>query len=106
MAKDIPIEQLRGRTLGRILVKMGVLTREKVHQCLTLQKKKGGQNLLGQVMIELGMVDEKQLKKALAAQSGMEYVDVTGLDIDKAVISQVPAQMANAYRVLPLEYDK
>ncbi|MGD0785786.1 MAG: ATPase, T2SS/T4P/T4SS family [Sedimentisphaerales bacterium] len=106
MAKDIPLEQLRGRTLGRILVKMGILTREKVHQCLAVQKKKGGQVQLGQIMLELGMVDEKQLKKALAAQGGMEYVDLAGLEIDQAIISQIPAQMANAYRVIPLEYDK
>jgi type IV pilus assembly protein PilB len=105
MAKDIPIEQLRGRTLGRILVKLGVLTREKVHQCLAVQKKKGDGILLGQVMLELGMVDQKQLQKALAAQRGMEYVDLAGSEIEHSVIEQIPAQMANAYRVVPLEYD-
>ena len=106
MAKDIPIEQLRGRTLGRILVKMGILTREKVHECLSVQKKKGGGILLGQVMLELGLIDEKQLRKALAAQRGMEYVDLAGVELRQEVISQIPAQMANAYRVVPLQYDK
>jgi len=106
MAKDIPIEQLRGRTLGRILVKMGILTREKVHECLSVQKKKGGGILLGQVMLELGLIDEKQLRKALAAQRGMEYVDLAGAELRQEVISQIPAQMANAYRVVPLQYDK
>jgi len=37
-----PIEQLRGRTLGRVLIKMGVLTREKVHECLKIQKQRRG----------------------------------------------------------------
>ena len=106
MAKDIPIEQLRGRTLGRILVKMGVLTREKIHQCLAVQQKKGGQVSLGQVMLELGMINDKQLKKALAAQRGMEYADLAGMDIEKSIIDLIPAQMATAYRVIPLEYDK
>jgi len=106
MAKDIPIEQLRGRTLGRILVKMGILTREKVHECLAVQKKKGGGILLGQVMLELGLIDEKQLRRALAAQRGMEYVDLAGAELRQEVISQIPAQMANAYRVVPLQYDK
>lgn len=106
MAKDIPVEQLRGRTLGRILVKMGILTRDKVHQCLAVQKKKGGGVLLGQIAIELGMIDEKQIRKALAAQRGMEYADLAGMEIGKFIIEQVPAQMANAYRVVPLEYDK
>lgn len=105
MAKDIPIEQLRGRTLGRILVKMGLLTREKVHQCLDVQAKKGGGILLGQVMIELGMINDKQLQKALAAQRGIEYVDLAGIEIPHSVLEQIPAQMAMAYRVVPLEFD-
>ncbi|MEN6387148.1 MAG: ATPase, T2SS/T4P/T4SS family, partial [Phycisphaerales bacterium] len=106
MAKDIPIEQLRGRALGRILVKMGVLTREKVQQCVDIQKKKGGTVLLGQVMLELAMVDQKQLNKALSAQRGMDFVELGGQDVEKTVIELIPAQMANAYRVVPLEYNK
>ncbi len=106
MAKDIPIEQLRGRTLGRILVKMGILTREKIHECLSIQKKKGGGIGLGQVILELGLIDEKQLRRALAAQRGMEYVDLAGIELSHEIISQIPAQMANAYHVVPLEYDK
>jgi type IV pilus assembly protein PilB len=106
MAKDIPIEQLRGRTLGRILVKMGVLTREKVHEALVVQKKQGGGKQLGQVMVELGWIDDKQLRRVLAAQRGMEYMDLSGIELSREVIEQIPAQMANAYRVVPLQYDK
>jgi len=106
MAKDIPIEQLRGRTFGRILVKMGILTREKVHECLSIQKKQGGGKLLGQVMLELGLIDDKQLRRVLAAQRGMEYVDLAGIELSHEIIAQIPAQMANAYRVVPLQYDK
>ncbi|MCX5634094.1 MAG: ATPase, T2SS/T4P/T4SS family [Phycisphaerae bacterium] len=106
MAKDIPIDQLRGRTLGRILVKMGILTREKVQECLVVQKKQGGGKQLGDVIRELGLIDEKQLRKALAAQRGMEYVDLAGLELSHEVIELIPAQMANAYRVVPILYDK
>ena len=60
MAKAIPpIEQLRSRTLGRVLIKMGILTRDKVHQCLQLQKKRGSKVKIGQIFIELGLIDEK-----------------------------------------------
>lgn len=106
MAKDIPIEQLRGRTLGRILVKMGILTREKIQECLIIQKKQGGEKQLGDVIRELGLVDEKQLRKALAAQRGMEYVDLAGVELSREVVELIPAQMANAYRVVPIQYDK
>jgi type IV pilus assembly protein PilB len=101
-----PIEQLRGRTLGRILIKMGVLTREKVHECLKIQKQRPGAVQIGQIFLELGLVDENQLQIALAAQRGMEYVKLSDIDIAADVIEKVPAQMAKTYHIVPIEYNK
>ena len=39
MGKMPAIGQLKGRPLGRVLIKMGKLTRDKVHQALSVQKK-------------------------------------------------------------------
>ena len=112
-----PVEQLRGRTLGRVLIKMGILTREKVHECLKIQKQRRatvrGANIddatlaslrIGQVFLELGLVDEKQLHIALAGQRGMEYVDISGMEVRSEVIERIPAQMAKTYRIVPIEY--
>jgi type IV pilus assembly protein PilB len=85
---------------------MGILTREKVHECLAAQKKQGGGKPLGDVMLGLAVIDEKQLRRALAAQRGMEYVDLAGIELEHDIVEQIPAQMANAYRVVPLQYDK
>jgi type IV pilus assembly protein PilB len=101
-----PIEQLRGRPLGRILMKMGVLSREKVHECLKIQSQRHGTVQIGQIFVELGLVDESQLEIALAAQRGMEYVDIDGLNIPPDVLDKVPAQMAKTYHIVPVEYDK
>ena len=101
-----PIEQLRSRTLGRILTKMGVLTREKVHECLKIQKQRHGTVQIGQIFLELGLIDENQLQIALAAQRGMEYVKLDDIDIPAEVIEKVPAQMAKTYHIVPIEYNK
>jgi type IV pilus assembly protein PilB len=105
--KTLPsIEQLRSRTLGRILTKMGVLTREKVHECLKTQKQRHGTVQIGQIFLELGLIDENQLQIALAAQRGMEYVKLDDIDIPAEVIEKVPAQMAKTYHIVPIEYNK
>ena len=100
-----PVEQLRGRTLGRILIKMGVLSREKVHECLKIQSQRQGVKI-GQIFLELGLVDEVQLQMALAAQRGMEYVSLNGFDIPPDVVEKVPAQMAKTYHIVPIEYNR
>ena len=101
-----PVEQLKGRTLGRILIKMGVLSRDKVHECLKVQGQRQGKVQIGQIFRELGLVDEGQLQMALAAQRGMEYVNLEGLDIPADVVEKVPAQMAKTYHIVPIEYNK
>ena len=100
-----PVEQLRGRTLGRILIKMGALSREKVHECLKIQSQRQGVKI-GQIFLELGLVDEVQLQMALAAQRGMEYVSLDGFDIPPDVVEKVPAQMAKTYHIVPIEYNR
>ncbi len=105
MEKMPSVEQLRGRTLGRILIKMGLLTREKVHECLNVQKRRDGSIKIGQIFLEFGLIDKKQLQIALAAQRGLEYVNINGIDIAPDVIEKVPAQMAKTYSIIPIEYD-
>ncbi len=99
-----PISQLKGRPLGRILIKMGKVTRAQVSEALELQKKKHGP--LGQLLIEMGYVEEADVNRALAAQVGMESIRLADIDIEKTVVDMVPAQMAQAYRIVPTEYDR
>jgi len=103
---SIPIEQLRDRTIGRILIKMGALSREKVHECLKIQQQRHGDIKIGEIFIELGLINEKQLQIALAAQRGMEYVNISDIEIENNVIDKVPMQMAKTYHIVPIEYNE
>ena len=101
---DANIEELKGRPLGRVLVKMGIITRDQVHEALEVQKKRGGP--IGQILVDLGHIDEKARTLSLAYQAGMEYVDLQSIDVPEDVIKQIPSQMATAYKIVPLDYDE
>ena len=64
------------------------------------------QSTLGQLLIELGYVDQEQLNGALGYQQGMDTVDLGDFDIPPNVLEMIPAEMANTYHVLPLQYDE
>ncbi len=98
-----PIEQLRGRQLGRILIKMGRIRRADVDEALEAQKQRGGP--LGAILVELGHITEEDLNLALAAQVGMGSVDLGTMEIPDEVIKLIPVQMANTYKVVPYDYD-
>ena len=101
MADMPPVTQLKGRPLGRVLIKMGKLTREKVHKALSVQKESAGRVPIGQILINLGYIDEKDLSLALAFQLGMAFIDVDALDLAEEVVAKITGQMAMTYRVLP-----
>ncbi len=85
---------------------MGVLSREKVHECLEIQKQRGGGVRIGQIFLELGLVEEVQLQVALAAKRGMEYTSIDGLEIPGDVIEKVPGAMAKTSHIIPIAYSK
>ena len=98
-----PIDQLQGRPIGRVLTKMGKVTREQVVEALDFQKSKGG--ALGRILIDLGYIKETDLNIALAAQKGYELVNLDGVTIPPIAINAVPAQIATTNKVLPIEFD-
>ncbi len=100
----LPVEQLQGRQLGRVLVKMNKVTREQLVEALTFQKSKGG--VLGRILMDLGYIKEADLNIALAAQRGIEYVELEGRVIPQEAIEAVPAQIATTNKVIPITFDK
>ena len=103
MAAKSNIEEFRGRPLGRILVRLRKVNRDQIHEALEVQKEQGGP--LGQVLVDLGYIDADTRAMALGYQAGMDWVDLEKFDIAEDVIRQVPAQMANAYKVIPIAFD-
>lgn len=61
-------EDLRGRPLGSILVKLGKITAEQVARALEMQKAQHG--VIGQLLIAMGAVSEADVEFGLAAQAG------------------------------------
>ena len=94
--------QLKGRKLGRVLTKMGKVTREQVHEALAIQKTR--KVPIGQLLTELGYCTERDVLEALAGQAGMAFVDLAGAEIPAEVIATIPAENAQTYQVVPIEY--
>jgi type IV pilus assembly protein PilB len=97
-----PVSQLKGRNLGRILIKMHKITRTQAAEAREIQKEKGGP--IGQILVELGHVTDEDIQLALAAQVGMEPIDLNKIDIPAEVVALVPAQVANTYKIVPIDW--
>jgi len=103
-SKMPPIEQLRGRQLGRVLIKMGKLRRQQVQEALDIQKQK--REPLGQILKQLGHITEEDLSIARAAQCGMGLVELGKLDIAAEIVATMGAQMARTCQVMPFDLNQ
>lgn len=101
----VDVTELKGRRIGRVLTKLGKVTRDQVHQGLALQQNEKKGKRLGEILVELGLVSPADVMVALAGQAGMRFADLSALEIPDDVINAVPAETANSYQIVPIEFD-
>ncbi len=68
-----------------------------------LNLQKGKNKRLGKILIELGIVNEHQIAEALSRQLNLPLVDCNNYEITKDLLSIVPKKTAEKKIVLPLE---
>jgi type II secretory ATPase GspE/PulE/Tfp pilus assembly ATPase PilB-like protein len=67
-------DAFRQKPLGQILKEMELISEGQVQEALALQRKEGG--VLGQILVRLGYVAQEEVHIALAAQIGIEVIDL------------------------------
>src|SRR6266540_1900361 len=92
------------KPIGQILKEMKLVSEFDVQTALKTQKEKGG--ALGKVLLDQGLITGDDLTKGLAVQSGMEFVDLTRIEITPELLDLVDSNTADTFAVLPVHYDK
>jgi len=87
----------------KILVKHKIVTKEQVIDADKLAKKKNIK--LADALVELEYATEEKVMKAIAAGSGMEYVNLKKVEIPTTAVELMPESTARENTVLPLEMD-
>jgi type IV pilus assembly protein PilB len=88
--------------LGQVLVEDGTLSAEQLRAALAAQVKGGQRLLLGEVLIQLGMVDKDVLLRAVARSRGIEFVAEPAELFEEGAMALVPEAVRKEHRVCPL----
>lgn len=92
------------KRLGDLLLSVGLINEEQLNHALQLQKET--KERLGTLLIDRGVITEKQLIEALQMQLGIEFVDLSKIDIDPRMSAQVPKNIARKFGVVPVRVEK
>ena len=89
-----------GRLLGNLLVTRGFIVQSELDYALTVQSQRGG--LLGQILVDLGLIGEQTLVDLLAEQLRMRVVDLSRIELDATLRTLVPEHDARRLRAVPI----
>ena len=87
--------------LGEILVQRKLITREQLEGALGVQKEKGG--IIGEILVQSGYLDERDIVVALVIQCGLPYIAVNKYAIDPAIVRLIPKEVAQKEKVIALD---
>ena len=88
------------KRLGELLVAAGTITEEELERGLALQK--GTKERLGTVLIKNEIITESKLIEALQMQLGIEFIDLTKVNIPTELAQALPKNIAKQYQVVPV----
>jgi len=87
--------------LGEILIQRKKITREQLESALQAQKEKGG--FIGEILVNFGLLDERDIVVALVIQCGLPYIAVNKYTIPSAVLRLIPKEVAQKEKVIALD---
>ena len=86
--------------LGELLISAGTITQEELDRGLALQK--GTKDRLGDVLIKNKIISEEEFIQALQMQLGIEFIDLTKVNIPTELAQMLPKNIAKQYQVVPV----
>jgi hypothetical protein len=87
--------------LGEILIQRKKITREQLDNALQAQKEKGG--FIGEILVNFGLLDERDIVVALVIQCGLPYIAVNKYAIDPQILRLIPKEVAQKEKVIALD---
>ena len=88
--------------IGEIFVSSGLVSPEQMQQALDKQRQLKSQEQIGDLLVSMGLITERDRVRCLGEQWGVPYVDLADVRIDEDVVSTVTQELARRFKVVPL----
>ncbi|GAB4458788.1 MAG: hypothetical protein OHK0029_20460 [Armatimonadaceae bacterium] len=93
---------MQGERIGEIFIRKGLITQEQLASALDKQKQLGGHKQIGELLVSMGAITERDRVRVLGEHWGVEYADLTETKVDPKVAQLISQDLARRYKVIPL----
>ena len=89
------------RPIGQILLESGKIRQEQLDEALNVQKNTPSARI-GSILVDLDYTTQQEVDRAVAAQLGLEYLNLEETPIDSEAARMIPQSYAVRHNVFPL----
>lgn len=90
-------------TLGQTLVKIRAISQSQLDEALKEQSRNG--RLLGNILLDRGLVTREVITKALSRQHGLEFAELKKTPSDPNALDVIPESVARKNRMIPVRIE-
>ncbi len=91
----------RPQAIGEICVRLKLITQDQLEQALEKQKQLKTQESLGDVLVNMGFIGERDRVRGLGEQWGVPYVDLNEIEFDADATKMISQEVARRHKVIP-----
>lgn len=92
----------RPQVIGEICVRLKLITKDQLEQALEKQKQLKTQESLGDVLVTMGLIGEKDRVRCLGEQWGVPFIDLSEVEPEPEAIKMVAQDIARRQKVIPV----
>ncbi len=97
---------MRESKLLKVIKDKKLLPEDKLRQALEHKKKLGPDTKLADVMLRLGLIDEKQISELVAESESIHVIELDKHDVDFEALDKLPRELLEKNMVVPLADEK
>ncbi len=86
--------------LGEILQESGIVSKEDADRAAEYALNNGKR--IGEALVELQLADEESVTRALAAQHGLAFVEVSKATVPMSALNLIPEKLIKQHEILPM----
>ncbi len=90
--------------IGDRLIQAGYITKRQLD--ISLKEQKRVKEPLGQILINLGFIDEEKLSRTIAEELGVEFVKIKDIDLDVGLVNEIDEVFARQHMFIPIRKEE
>lgn len=90
--------------MAKYLMDKGYLKQDQLDEATKVQEQSNTPNL-GKILIDLGLVGEREVTEAQAQEAGYPFVDLDNVALESSAVNVVPDRIAKQHSVIPVRKD-